>query len=84
MPQLAIHLAEDRNAVNLNPQRHVNAVWGAGNHPRSLHRYIAEHAGVRPDDLLSADLMTHDLEPSRLVGADQDLLSAPRLDNQTT
>jgi aspartyl aminopeptidase len=84
VPQLAIHLAEDRNAVNLNPQRHVNAVWGAGDLPRSLHCYIAERAGIRPDDLLSADLMTHDLEPSRLVGAEQDLLSAPRLDNQTT
>ncbi|MCB9438767.1 MAG: M18 family aminopeptidase [Mycolicibacterium sp.] len=27
VPQLAIHLAEDRSAVKLDPQRHVNAVW---------------------------------------------------------
>ena len=30
VPQLAIHLAEDRKAVSLDPQRHVNAVWGVG------------------------------------------------------
>ncbi len=30
VPQLAIHLAEDRGAVKLDPQRHVNAVWGLG------------------------------------------------------
>lgn len=84
VPQLAIHLAEDRNSVTLNPQRHVNAVWGAGQWPRSLHHWVAERAGVAPEDLLSADLMTHVLEPSRLIGADADLVSAPRLDNQGT
>jgi aspartyl aminopeptidase len=84
VPQLAIHLAEDRNNVSLNPQRHVNAVWGAGDQTRSLHRWLAERTGTAPDDLLSADLMSHVLEPSRLVGADRDLVSAPRLDNQVT
>ena len=84
VPQLAIHLAEDRASLSLDPQRHVNAVWGAGERPRSLHAWIAGRAGVAPDDLLSADLMTHVLEPSRLVGADEDFVSAPRLDNQVT
>lgn len=84
VPQLAIHLAEDRNSVSLNPQRHVNAVWGVGDRPRSLHRWVAERAGVKDTDLLAADLMTHVLEPSRLIGIDEDLVSAPRLDNQGT
>lgn len=88
VPQLAIHLAEDRKAVELNPQRHLNAVWGAGNGsrsgPRSFLDYVAEHAGVPAGDVLGADLMTHDLTPSRLVGAEHDLVSAPRLDNQAT
>ncbi|OBK79953.1 M18 family aminopeptidase [Mycobacterium sp. 1164985.4] len=84
VPQLAIHLAEDRKAVELNPQRHVNAVWGAGSGPRSFSAFVAERAGVATDDVLGADLMTHDLTPSRLVGADGDLVSAPRLDNQAT
>jgi aspartyl aminopeptidase len=84
VPQLAIHLAEDRKAVALDPQRHVNAVWGVGSGSRSFLRYVAEWAGVDVDDVLGADLMTHDLTPSRLVGVDAELLSAPRLDNQAT
>ena len=84
VPQLAIHLAEDRRSVTLDPQRHVNAVWGAGDDCRSVVGYVAERAGVGAADVLGADLMTHDVEASTLVGADRDLLSAPRLDNQAT
>lgn len=84
VPQLAIHLAEDRGSLTLDPQRHVNAVWGVGERPRSLLAFIAERAGIDADELLSADLMTHDLNPARLTGADQEFVSAPRLDNQAT
>lgn len=84
VPQLAIHLADDRAAVKLDPQRHVNAVWGLGETPRSFVGYVAEWAGVAPDDVLSADLMTHDLTPSALIGSNGEFVSAPRLDNQGT
>ena len=84
VPQLAIHLAEDRKSVELNPQRHVNAVWGASGGPGDFVGYVAERADVDPGEVLAADLMTHDLTPSRVIGADGDLLSAPRLDNQGT
>ena len=43
--------------------------------------YVAQRAGVAPADVLAADLMTHDLTPSRVIGGDSSLLSAPRLDN---
>src|SRR6201994_63234 len=84
VPQLAIHLAEDRKSVALDPQRHVNAVWGVGDHPRAFVDYVAGRAGVAPADVLAADLMTHDLTPSTVLGADASLLSAPRLDNQAS
>ncbi len=84
VPQLAIHLAEDRNSVSLNPQRHLDAVFGAEGPARPFHYYVADWAGVAPADLLSADLMTHDLTPSRVIGVDRDLISAPRLDNQAS
>jgi len=84
VPQLAIHLADDRTSLTLDPQRHVNAVWGAGGRVRSFLPYVAEAAGVDAADVLGADLMTHDLTPSTLIGADREFLSAPRLDNQTT
>lgn len=81
VPQLAIHLAEDRKSLTLDPQRHLNALWGIGGQPGSFVGYVAERAGVAPADVLAADLMTHDLTPSAVVGAQADLLSAPRLDN---
>jgi aspartyl aminopeptidase len=84
VPQLAIHLADDRKSVSLDPQRHVNAVWGVGSGTRSFLAFVAEHAGVEAADVLGADLMTHDLTPSTLAGVDRTLLSAPRLDNQAT
>ena len=84
VPQLAIHLAEDRKSLTLDPQRHVNAVWGAGGAARSFIGYVAERAGVDPDGVLGADLMTHDLTPSRLTGFDDQFVSAPRLDNQAS
>ncbi len=84
VPQLAIHLAEDRKSLTLDPQRHVNAVWGVGAEPVSFVDYVAERAGVATGDVLAADLMTHDLTPSTVIGADGSLLSAPRLDNQAS
>ncbi|MFI5510105.1 M18 family aminopeptidase [Mycobacterium sp. NPDC051804] len=84
VPQLAIHLAEDRKAVTLDPQRHVNAVWGVGGGTRSFLAYVADRADVDLADVLGADLMTHDLTPSTIAGAGNELLSAPRLDNQAT
>jgi aspartyl aminopeptidase len=84
VPQLAIHLAEDRSSLTLDPQRHVNAVWAAGDTARSFVGYVAGQAGVAADDVLGFDLMTHDLVPSRLAGLDDHFVSAPRLDNQAS
>ncbi|MGV9801234.1 M18 family aminopeptidase, partial [Mycobacterium sp. NPDC003449] len=84
VPQLAIHLSEDRKGVSPDPQRHVNAVWGLGERPRSFIGFVAERAGVEPDGLLGFDLMTHDLTPSAVTGAGGEFVSAPRLDNQAT
>lgn len=84
VPQLAIHLAEDRKSVTLDPQRHVNAVWAAGERNRSFLGYVAERADVDPDGVLGFDLMTHDLTPSTVSGLGGAFVSAARLDNQAT
>ncbi|MEZ0383226.1 M18 family aminopeptidase [Mycobacterium sp. pW045] len=84
VPQLAIHLADDRRSVTLDPQRHLNAVWAAGGAPRDFLGYLAERAGVEPRDVLGFDLMTHDLAPSAVTGTGQEFVSAPRLDNQAS
>jgi aspartyl aminopeptidase len=59
-------------------------VWGVGDTTRPFVDFVAERAGVAPTDVLAADLMTHDLTPATIVGADAGLLSAPRLDNQAS
>ena len=84
VPQLAIHLAEDSKSVTVDPQRHLNAVWAPGDNARSFLGYVAEQAGVDADDVLGADLMTHDLTPSTVSGAEGEFISAPRLDNQVS
>ena len=84
VPQLAIHLSEDRKGVQLDPQRHVNAVWGVGERPRSFVGYVAEQFEIDPATVLGWELMTHDLAPSGLIGSNAELVSAPRLDNQGT
>jgi aspartyl aminopeptidase len=84
VPQLAIHLSDDRKGVTLNPQQHVNAIWGVGDAPAPLIGFLAERAKVSPADILGWELMTHDLTPGTVAGASGDLLSAPRLDNQVT
>ncbi|MEZ5211109.1 M18 family aminopeptidase [Gordonia sp. (in: high G+C Gram-positive bacteria)] len=83
VPQLAIHLSEDRKGVQLDPQRHVDAVRGIAD-ARPIVEWVAERAGLVPGSVLGWELMTHDVTPSRLIGTDRELLSAPRLDNQTT
>jgi aspartyl aminopeptidase len=84
VPQLAIHLAEDRKSLTLDPQRHVNAVCGTCGGTQSFIGYVSEQAGIDPDDVLGADLMTHDLTPSTVSGIDDQFVSAPRLDNQAS
>ncbi|EFV11867.2 M18 family aminopeptidase [Segniliparus rugosus] len=84
VPQLAIHLAEERDAVRLNPQRHLNAVWGVGSEPRPIAAFLAERLDIAADAILGFDLMAFDLAPSAVIGADRDLVSAPRLDNQAS
>ncbi|MBJ7289998.1 M18 family aminopeptidase [Williamsia sp.] len=85
VPQLAIHLSEDRKGVTLDPQRHVNAIWGVddGTSAQFL-EWLCAGQDLDLADLVGWELMTHDLVPSSPIGAHSDLLSAPRLDNQGT
>ncbi|GAA3534718.1 M18 family aminopeptidase [Aeromicrobium panaciterrae] len=82
VPQLAIHLSAERKGVELDPQRHVNAIWSTS--PGSFMDWVADRAGVAAGDILGFELMAHDTAPSRLTGASSGLVSAPRLDNQVT
>lgn len=84
VPQLAIHLAEDRKSVTVDPQRHLTAVWAAGGAGRSFLGFVAEQAGEDPGGVLGFDLMTHDLTPSTVSGVGGAFVSAARLDDQAS
>jgi len=80
--QLAIHLDRGVNeGLVLNPQQHLTPLWGVSDEPGDFRGYLAAAVGVEAADVLSWDVMTHDLQPSRRIGRDLDLIAAPRLDN---
>ncbi len=83
VPNLAIHMvsAEERKKWVIDPQWHVNSVWSGG---KNFDEFIAEQLGVAPADVLGRDLMAHDLTAAALIGPDESLVSAPRLDNQAS
>lgn len=84
VPQLAIHLDRDVNTTGLvlNAQQHLSPIWGLGDPtPGGFAAFVAGQLDVAPGALLGWDLMAHDLTPSWLAGVDEELVSAPRLDN---
>lgn len=83
--QLAVHLDRSANeALALNPQQHLTPLWGISTEPGDFRGYLAAEVGVDAADVLSWDVMTHDLQPSWRIGRDLDLIAAPRLDNLAT
>jgi aspartyl aminopeptidase len=82
--QLAIHLDRDVNekGLLLDRQQHLTPLWGLGT-PRDgeLLDIVAAAAGIAPDEVASFDLMVHDLTPPALLGVDDELIAAARLDN---
>ncbi|QGG95370.1 M18 family aminopeptidase [Actinomarinicola tropica] len=84
VPQLAIHLDREINekGLQLNKQQHLVPVWGLGaRRPGELVELVADEAGVAWHEVLGWDLMLHDLTPSAVGGASDELIFAPRLDN---
>lgn len=85
IPQLAIHLDREISSqgLKLNPQQHLTPVWGIGRvTDGDFAAFLAEQVGVGADAVLGWDVMVHDLTPPVRLGLDEDLVAAPRIDNQ--
>lgn len=84
VPQLAIHLDREigDRGLQLDRQVHMTPVWGLGTSRENDFRdWLAGELGVAPDDVLGWDLACFDVQPSARLGADAELIAAPRLDN---
>ncbi len=83
IPQLAVHLDRGVNekGLVLNPQQHLSPIWGLGDRPADFRRFLAAEVGIDVADVVSWDVMAHDVAPSALVGLDDAFVSAPRIDN---
>jgi aspartyl aminopeptidase len=84
IPQLAIHLDRDVNerGLVLNRQTHLTPIYGVGGDDgRGMRELLGEAIGVDPSRVLTWDAMCHDLCPPTFAGLDDELISAPRIDN---
>lgn len=81
IPQLAIHLDREVNTSGLvlNPQQHLDPVWAIDR--GDFNAFVAAELGVAADDIVFWDLMFHDVTPGALLGRDNELISAGRIDN---
>jgi len=78
IPSLAIHLNREVNqGTAINVQQHLAALCGAC----AFADILKDLCGATPADLLDADLFLTDCQPAMLCGVNQDMISAPRLDN---
>ena len=84
VPQLAIHLDREisERGLLLNRQQHLIPVWGLGPSTEGdFAAWLAEQVAVSDADVLGWDVMCHDTLPAGFLGAEEELISAPRLDN---
>ena len=81
IPQLAIHLDREVNTSGLvvNPQQHLDPIWAIDT--GDFDAFVAAELDVATDDVLFWDLMLHDVTPGALLGRDNELISAARIDN---
>ncbi len=86
IPNLAIHMNREMNrGVELNPQVDLLPLAGmlteGGNAEARFRAALAAEAGLQPGEIVDFDLCVYDPSPGCLLGLDEELLSAPRLDN---
>lgn len=89
IPNLAIHMNRKVNdGVALNPQTELMPVAGLIgeelNKDGYFMKYIAKEAGVEPSDILDFDLTVYATDKACLTGINEELISASRIDNQTS
>lgn len=84
IPNLAIHLNREVNqGVEINKQKDVLPLLGTSkeNQPNYFRDIIAKELQVAPEDILDYDLFLYNMDPSTMVGMNEEFIVAPRLDD---
>lgn len=82
IPNLAIHMNREVNSgMNYNPQKDMLPLFASENKDRTLLQTISEKLGVNETDIISHDLFLYNRMKGCIWGADQEFVSAPRLDD---
>ena len=91
IPHLAIHMNREVNkGIELNRQKDMLPVMFAGKGAEDIResgiliKELADCAGVRKDDILDYELYIYPFEGQTLLGTDNSLYTAGRLDNMTS
>lgn len=89
IPNLAIHMnREVNNGVRLNEQSEmlplIAMVHDQLEQENFFIKLLAKECGVSPEDILDFDLYVYNAEKGCVLGAHDEFVSAPRLDNLTS
>lgn len=79
IPSLAIHMTRGMAEQKLNPQVDLLPLFGG--EQADYKTLLAEAAGVAPEDLLSSDMVLYPRQKGTTVGAQNEFIVAPRLDD---
>ncbi|MBR1690084.1 MAG: M18 family aminopeptidase [Oscillibacter sp.] len=82
IPSVAIHMDREVNkGTALKPQTDLLPLFALGKEPGAFSRLIAQTLAVGEEDILSTDLFLTPRTPATLVGAAEEFVAAPRLDD---
>lgn len=85
IPNLAIHLNREGNkGMELNKQTELLPILSTGEQQEGFLGFLAQELGVEREEILDYELSLCCLQEPQLVGARQELLVSPRLDNLTS
>ena len=82
IPSVAIHMNREANRGHAwDPKTDLAPLLGLGAEKGILRRLIAEAAAVSEEDLLGGDLFLYLRQPGTVLGAAEELIAGPRLDD---
>lgn len=89
IPNVAIHMNREMNkGVEYNPQVDMLPLMAGSLSPEQeqdgknvLLKLAAKEVGVEPEDILGQDLFLYTREPGRILGANEEFVFSPRLDD---